>query len=55
MENNRQIEVWLMPVEAARVVTPYKIQVATQVGQLVIEATKMSVASAGGGARSASR
>lgn len=55
MENNRQIEVWLMPVEAARVVTPYKIQVATQVGQLVIEATKMSVASAGGGPRSASR
>jgi hypothetical protein len=55
MENNRQIEVWLMPVESARVVTPYKIQVATQVGQLVIEATKMSVASAGGGPRSASR
>lgn len=54
MENNRQIEVWLMPVEAARVVTPYRIQVATQVGQLVIEATKMSLASAGG-ARSASR
>lgn len=55
MENNRQIEVWLMPVESARVVTPYKIQVATQVGQLVIEATRMSVASAGGGPRSASR
>jgi hypothetical protein len=55
MENNRQIEVWLMPVESARVVTLYKIQVATQVGQLVIEATKMSVASAGGGPRSASR
>ena len=55
MENNRQIEVWLMPVEAARVVTPYKITVATQVGQLVIEATRMSVASSGGGNRSASR
>ncbi len=55
MENNRQIEVWLMPVEGARVVTPYKIAVATQVGQLVIEATKVSVASAGGGPKSASR
>lgn len=55
MENNRQIEVWLMPVEAARVVTPYKIAVATQVGQLVIEATKVSLASTDGGAKSASR
>ena len=55
MENNRQMEVWLMPVEGARVVTPYKITVATQVGQLVIEATSVSVASAGAGSRSASR
>lgn len=55
MENNRQIEVWLMPVEGARVVTPYKIAMATQVGQLVIEATKMSLASTSGGTQSAAR
>ncbi|MDP2357706.1 MAG: DUF3108 domain-containing protein [Beijerinckiaceae bacterium] len=55
MENNRQIEVWLMPVEGARVVTPYKIALATQIGQLVIEATRVSVASTGGGSQSASR
>jgi len=55
MENNRQIEVWLMPVEGARLVTPYKIAMATQIGQLVIEATKVSVASTGGGSQSASR
>lgn len=55
MEKNRQMEVWLMPVEGARVVTPYRIQVATQVGQLVIEATRVSLASAAGPGRSASR
>jgi hypothetical protein len=55
MENNRQIEVWLMPVEGARVVTPYKIAMATQVGQLVIEATKVSLASTSGGSQSAAR
>lgn len=55
MENNRDIEVWLMPVESARVLTPFKIMVATQMGQLVIEATKVSLARAGAGARSASR
>ncbi|MBX9759883.1 MAG: DUF3108 domain-containing protein [Beijerinckiaceae bacterium] len=55
MENNRQIEVWLMPVEAARVLTPYKIMVATQMGQLVIEATKVELAASGAGPRSASR
>ena len=56
MENNRQMEVWLMPVETARVLTPYKIMVATQVGQLVIEATNVSLASSAEGvSRSASR
>jgi hypothetical protein len=55
MENNRSMEVWLMPVENARVVTPYKISVATQMGTVVIEATAVSLASAGGAARSATR
>ena len=55
MENNRSMEVWLMPVENARIVTPYKISVATQMGTVVIEATAVSLASAGGAARSATR
>lgn len=55
MENNRNMEVWLMPVESARVVTPYKISVATQMGTVVIEATKVSFATSGDGSRSASR
>jgi hypothetical protein len=55
MENNRQMEVWLMPIENTRVLTPYKIAVATQIGQLVIEATNVTVASSGAAARSASR
>lgn len=46
MENNREIEVWLMPVQSARVLTPYRIAMPTQVGQLVIEATNVSIASA---------
>jgi len=55
MENNRNMEVWLMPVENARVVTPYKISVGTQMGTVVIEATNVSLASSGEGSRSASR
>lgn len=56
MENNRQMEVWLMPVEGARLVTPYRIAVGTQVGQVVIEATNVSLASSTRrGSRSASR
>jgi hypothetical protein len=46
MENNRQMEVWLMPVERARVLTPFRISVATQIGTVVIEATNVSLASA---------
>lgn len=45
MENNRDMEVWLMPVENVRVLTPYKISVATQIGKVVIEATNVSMAS----------
>jgi len=55
MENNRQIEVWLMPVGGTRVVTPYKITMPTQIGQLVIEATRVSMASANRGPQTVSR
>lgn len=38
MINNKQMEVWLAPVEKAHVVVPYRIAVQSQVGMLVIEA-----------------
>lgn len=38
MENNREMTVWLVPVEGARVLVPYRIQVKTQLGNVVIEA-----------------
>lgn len=38
MVNNKQMEVWLAPLESAHVVVPYRIAVQTQVGMLVIEA-----------------
>ena len=40
MANNRQIEVWLAPVERARLVIPYHISILTKAGTLVIEATE---------------
>lgn len=43
MINNRQMEVWLVPVEKAHLVVPYRIAVQTQVGMLVIEAQEFSV------------
>ncbi len=38
MADNRNMEVWLAPVGASRVVAPYRISVATMVGTTVIEA-----------------
>jgi hypothetical protein len=38
MADNRDMEVWLAPVEGTRVLAPFKIIVATQVGRLVIGA-----------------
>jgi hypothetical protein len=39
MADNKDIQVWLAPVGEARVVVPYRISVATQIGTTVIEAT----------------
>ena len=47
MINNRQMEVWLAPLEQAHIAIPYRIAVQTQVGMLVIEALEMSVDGAG--------
>jgi hypothetical protein len=39
MADNKDIQVWLAPLGEARVVVPYRISVATQIGTTVIEAT----------------
>jgi Protein of unknown function (DUF3108) len=42
MANNRDMTVWLVPVEGSRVLVPYRIQVKTQLGNVVIEAQSIS-------------
>ena len=39
MENNKQMEVWLVPVGESRIAVPFRISVATMIGTTVIEAT----------------
>lgn len=46
MANNREMEAWLVPVDGAKVLFPYRIAVKTMIGTTVIEATRMSGASA---------
>jgi Protein of unknown function (DUF3108) len=41
MKANREMSVWLVPVAGSRALIPYRIQVKTQVGTLVIEAQSM--------------
>ena len=47
MADNKNMEVWLMPIEGARALAPYRISVATMVGSVVIEATNVALAEAG--------
>ena len=44
MAENRDIEVWLAPVGANRVVVPFRISMATMIGHLNIEANEFSSA-----------
>jgi hypothetical protein len=44
MAENKNMEVWLAPVESARVLLPYRISVRTMIGTTVIEASEFSVA-----------
>ncbi len=44
MAENRSMEVWLAPVGDLRVVMPFRISVATQIGTTVIEALEFSAA-----------
>ncbi|CAH1659322.1 conserved hypothetical protein [Chelatococcus asaccharovorans] len=43
MENNKDMEAWLMPVGEDRVFIPYRISVRTPLGTTVIEATRVNV------------
>jgi Protein of unknown function (DUF3108) len=42
MTSNRDMTVWLVPVEGSRTLVPYRIQVKTQLGNLLIEALSIS-------------
>ena len=44
MAENKNMEVWLAPMESARVVLPYRISVRTMIGTTVIEASEFNVA-----------
>jgi hypothetical protein len=43
MTENKNIELWLAPVESARVLLPYRISFRTMIGTTVIEASEFSV------------
>ena len=43
MAENKNIELWLAPVEPARLLLPYRISVRTMIGTTVIEASEFSV------------
>jgi hypothetical protein len=42
MAKNRDMSVWLVPVEGSRTLLPYRIQVKTQIGNLLIDAQSIS-------------
>jgi Protein of unknown function (DUF3108) len=46
MAENKNIELWLAPVESARVLLPYRVSVRTMIGTAVIEALEFSVEAA---------
>ena len=40
MQENRDMSVWLAPVEGARVLVPFRISIRTMIGTSVVEATR---------------
>ena len=42
MQENRDISVWLAPIEGTRVLVPFRISVRTMIGTSVVEATRWS-------------
>jgi hypothetical protein len=43
MTDNRQMELWLAPIESAHVLVPFRASVATMVGTTVVEASEFSI------------
>jgi hypothetical protein len=43
MVDNRQMEVWLAPIESARVLVPFRASVRTMIGTTIVEASEFSV------------
>jgi len=46
MIDNKDLEVWLAPVESAHVLMPYRLSVRTMIGTTVVEASEFRVAAA---------
>jgi len=46
MMENKDLEVWLAPIESARVLMPYRLSVRTMVGTTVVEASEFRIAAA---------
>ncbi len=44
MADNKDLEVWLAPIDGARVLMPFRVSVRTMIGTTVIEASEFSVA-----------
>jgi hypothetical protein len=43
MSDNRQMEVWLAPVERAHAVVPLRISIMTMAGMLLVEGTEFTI------------
>jgi Protein of unknown function (DUF3108) len=46
MAENKNMEVWLAPIESARILLPYRVSVRTMIGTTVIEASEFTVQAA---------
>jgi hypothetical protein len=46
MQDNRDMSVWLAPVEGARLLVPLRIAVRTMIGMSVVEASRWSLSGA---------
>lgn len=43
MINNKQMEVWLAPIEAAHVLAPFRVSLGTMIGTVVVEASEFKL------------
>jgi hypothetical protein len=43
MAENKQMEVWLVPVERAHAVVPLRISIMTMSGMLIVEGTEFTI------------